>query len=80
MLTSTSGRMLLVHTGAIAAKTTRNTIGVQVMTLKGRHTVKSVEPFREDMVVKANRYRTKSLPAAGAMPAAEDIGEQLTLE
>ncbi len=31
----TSGRRLLVHTGAIAAKTTRSTQGVQVMTLKG---------------------------------------------
>ena len=42
MLTATSGRMLLVHTGAIAAKATRNTIGVQVMTLKGRHLLQKV--------------------------------------
>ena len=79
MLTSTSGRMLLVHTGAIAAKTTRSTIGVQVMTLKGSHHVKTVEPFTEGMVARPDRYR-KNIPAAGAMPAAEDIGEQLTLE
>ncbi len=79
MLTSTAGRMLLVHTGAIAAKTTRSTIGVQVMTLKGSHHVKTVEPFAEGMVAKPDRYR-KNIPAAGAMPAAEDIGEQLTLE
>ncbi len=79
MLTSTSGRMLLVHTGAIAAKTTRSTIGVQVMTLKGSHHVKTVEPFTEGLVARPDRYR-KNIPAAGAMPAAEDIGEQLTLE
>lgn len=79
MLTSTAGRMLLVHTGAIAAKTTRSTIGVQVMTLKGSHHVKTVEPFAEGMVAKPDRYR-KNIPAAGAMPAAEDIGEQLALE
>ena len=80
MLTATSGRRLLVHTGAIAAKTTRNTIGVQVMTLKGRHTLQAVVPFEEGMVTKSNRYRTKSLPAAGALPLAEDIGEQLTMD
>ena len=80
MLTATSGRMLLVHTGAIAAKATRNTIGVQVMTLKGRHLLQKVEPFTEGMVTKSNRYRTKTIPAAGALPLAEDIGEQLTLD
>lgn len=79
MLTASSGRMLLVHTGAIAVKSTRSTIGVQVMTLKGKHKLAKVSPFTEDMAVKPNRYRTKTLPAAGAMPAAEDLGEQLTL-
>lgn len=80
LLRSTSGRMLILHTGAVAAKSTRNTIGVQVMTLKGNHRLQEVRPFHEEMVGNVNRYRTKSLPAAGAMPLAEDIGEQLTLE
>lgn len=80
LLTSSSGRMLLMHTGAIASKTTRSTIGVQVMTLKGRHKLVKAEPFTPELVTKPNRYRTKSLPAAGAMPLAEDFGEQLTLE
>ena len=79
LLTATSGRRLLVHTGAISAKSTRSTIGVQVMTLKGKHTLAGAVPFAEDMVAKPNRYRTKTLPAAGALPAAEDFGEQLTL-
>ena len=80
MLTASSGRRLLAHTGAIAAKSTRSTQGVQVMTLKRHAVLEKVEPFREDMVAKPARYRTKTLPAAGAMPQAEDIGEQLTLE
>ncbi len=78
LLTSTSGRRLLVHTGAIAPKTTRSTIGVQAMTLKGSHRLQSAVPYEEGMSVKPARYRTKSLPAAGAMPLPEDIGEQLT--
>ncbi len=80
MFTATSGRRLLVHTGAISPKTSRTTIGVQVMTVKGRHRLAAVEPFAEGMAATPNRYRTKTLPAAGAMPAAEDFGEQLTLE
>lgn len=80
MLTASSGRRLLVHTGAIAPKSTRSTQGVQVMTLKRGAVLREVQPFREDMVAKPSRYRTKTLPAAGAMPQAEDIGEQLTLD
>ena len=79
VLTATSGRRLLVHTGAIAPKSTRSTIGVQVMTLKGRHTLQSVTPYQPGTLTKENRYRTKTLPAAGAMPQAEDFGEQLSL-
>ncbi len=78
MLISTSGRRLIVHTGAVAAKTTRDTQGIQAMTLKGQHRLASVVPFEEDMVVKGARYRTKSLPAAGATPLAQDVGEQLS--
>ena len=79
VLTSTSGRRLLLHTGAIAPKSTRSTIGVQVMTLKGKHTLQSVTPYVAGSLARENRYRTKSLPAAGAMPQAEDFGEQLSL-
>ena len=80
LLESTSGRRLVVDTGVIAAKTTRNTIGVQAMSFRGAHHLQSVVPFDESMVAKPNRYRTKSLPAAGAIPLAEDFGEQMTLE
>ncbi len=79
LLTSTAGRMLLMHTGAIASKATRNTQGVQVMTLKKQHTLKSVERYTDGMLNKPTRYRTKTLPAAGMLPTAEDVGEQLSL-
>ena len=72
--------MLLVHTGALSVKSTRSTIGVQAMTLKARHRLIKAEIYTDDMLAKPYRYRTKKLPAAGAMPAVEDIGEQLTLD
>ena len=80
LLHATSGRMLLLNTGALTAKTSRNTLGVQAMTLKGAHRLVKAEPYVDGMLSKPTRHRTKSLPAAGMMPLAEDLGEQLTLE
>ncbi|HHV51080.1 MAG TPA: topoisomerase IV [Clostridiales bacterium] len=80
LLTSSSGRMLLVHTGAFSPKATRNTIGVQAITLRSKHRLMKAELYREGMLARPDRYRTKTLPAAGSLPAPEDLGEQLTLE
>lgn len=81
LLTSSAGKMLLVHSGALQSKTTKNTQGVAVMTLRRNHRVIRFEPYEEGSLQKPFRYRAKSLPAAGAMPAAEETqGEQLELE
>ena len=77
LLTASSGRMLLLHTGAIAPKTTKNTQGVAVMTLKKNAFLQSVQPYREGMVQNPHRLRMKTLPSAGALPKPEDLGEQL---
>lgn len=76
---STAGRILLLNTGAVAPKTTKDTQGVAVMTLKKGHRLSSVRAYREGEFQKPARYRTRSLPAAGALLSAEDAGEQLTL-
>lgn len=78
VMKSTSGRMLLLNTGAISPKSTKDTIGVSVMTLKRNHRLESVHLYKEGEFEKAWRYRTKNLPAAGALPSAADIGEQIT--
>jgi DNA gyrase subunit A len=79
VIKSSSGRYLLLNTGAIAPKTTKNTLGVRVMTLKKGHRVISAELYTENRFTKPSRYRTKSLPAAGATLSSEDEGEQMTL-
>lgn len=76
---STAGRTLLLNTGAVSPKTTKDTQGVAVMTLKKGHRLSSVRDYKEGEFVKPARYRTRSLPAAGALLSAEDAGEQLTL-
>ena len=79
VMKSTSGRILLLNTGAIAVKTTKDSMGVSVMTLKKGHRVSSVKEYTDGEFVKPARYRTRTLPAAGATSSADDVGEQLTL-
>lgn len=79
VMKSTSGRILLLDTGAIAVKTTKDSMGVSVMTLKKGHRVSSVKEYTDGEFVKPARYRTRTLPAAGATLSADDVGEQLTL-
>lgn len=80
VLTSSAGRMLLFHSGAIQAKATRNTQGVAVMTMKKGHRLMDIAPYEEGMFVKPTRYRTKNLPALGALPSKEDNkAEQLSI-
>lgn len=79
LLTSSQGRMLLFHSGAIQSKTTRSTQGVAVMTLRKGNRVLKVEQYTEDMLKNPNRYR-KNIPAVGSMPSADETeGEQLKL-
>ncbi len=79
LLTASSGRMLLFHTGLIQPKATKNTQGVQAMTLKRGQRLMSVRLYEEGMLKNPNRYK-KNLPALGAMPDPEDTaGEQLEL-
>lgn len=79
VMKSTSGRILLLNTGAIAVKTTKDSMGVSVMTLKKGHRVSFVKEYTDGEFVKPARYRTRTLPAAGATLSADDVGEQLTL-
>lgn len=79
VLESTAGKLLLFNTGAIAPKTTKDTQGVAVMTLKKGHVVKLVRDYRKGEFAKPYRYKTKNLPASGATLSAEDAGEQLSL-
>ncbi|WMJ22177.1 DNA gyrase subunit A [Paludicola sp. MB14-C6] len=79
ILTSTAKRKLLFHSAMINEKTTKNTQGVAVMTVKKNHFVEYVEEYQEDKLANPHRYRTKTLPATGAITRPEDEGEQLML-
>lgn len=78
LLTSGDTRMLLVHSGLIAPKVTKNSQGVQVMALKKKHTLTGIRAYTGGFA-DAKRYQTNTLPGAGALPKAGDLAEQLTL-
>jgi len=76
---SSAGRFLLFNTGAISSKATKDTLGVSLMTLKKGQRVVSVRNYIEGEFAKPYRFKTKNLPAAGALLSADDTGEQLKL-
>lgn len=78
VLCSSGGRMLLVNTGGIMSKTTKNTQGISAMKLKKNQKVTSIHLYNEGEFEKEWRFRAKNLPAAGAVPSMADIEEQIT--
>lgn len=78
VLCSSSGRMLLINTAGILAKTTKDTQGISAMKLKKTHKLVSMHFYKEGEFEKAWRFRAKNLPSAGALPSEADIAEQIT--
>ena len=78
-VSSSGGRILLVHSGAVPSKSARDTQGVAVMTLKKNAVVSGAKPFEPGMLENAHRFRTRNLPAAGAIPKDGDLFEQISL-
>ena len=78
---TTDGRALIFSTAQLAPKTTRNTQGVAVVSLKKKAAVNRVAAVEQSGIVNQSRYRTRTLPAAGAILKEEDSSEkQITFE
>ncbi|MBQ3880317.1 MAG: topoisomerase IV, partial [Oscillospiraceae bacterium] len=80
-LYTSQDRMLVLNTAMLTPKSTRDTIGVNVVTLKGTHKVEYACLLSQSGITDAKRYRTKSIPAAGAKLLPGDARDrQLELE
>lgn len=77
---SSAGRHLLLNTAVISPKSTKDTIGVGVLTLKKGQRLMTVREYKDGEFAKVYRYRSKNLPAAGALLSSEDEAEQMTFE
>ena len=78
LLLSTDTRMLIVHSGLIPAKVTKDSQGVSVMALKKKHTLRTLRRY-DGSFADPKRYQVHTLPGAGALPRDGDGSEQLTL-
>lgn len=75
--TSSQGRRALTfRAGMLDIKATRSTQGVQVVVLRGKHTVTRACLASEAGLSDEARYRCRSIPALGALLKDEDLPEQ----
>ena len=73
---STDGRAAIFSTAQLLPKTTRNTQGVAVMSLKKKATLSGAVRLAESGIVNQSRYRSKTIPTAGAVLKEEDSPEK----
>ena len=72
-------RLLLIGSALIPEKTTRDTAGVNVVSLKKNARIQRVRPAEGLELADPHRYRVRTLPAAGAILKETDTLEQMTL-
>ncbi len=75
-LYSSDGRAMIFSTADLLPKTTRNTIGVAVMSLKKKAVLQNALLLEESGIENQARYRMKTIPAAGALLREEDSREK----
>ena len=73
---TTDGRAVIFSTAQLLPKTTRNTIGVSVVSLKKKAAVSQVQTLQNSGIVNQSRYRSRTIPAAGAPLKPEDAPEK----
>ena len=78
---TTDSRCAIFSTAQLLPKTTRNTQGVAVVSLKKKALLSHAVVLEESGIVNQSRYRTRTIPSAGALLKEEDSSEkQITFE
>jgi len=73
---TSDNRAVIFSTAQLLPKTTRNTQGVAVVTLKKKAAVVRAELLEGSGIVNQSRYRSKTIPSAGALLKEEDSPEK----
>lgn len=78
LVTTSNGRAVVFNTGMILPKSARDTIGVQVVSLKAKAVVNAARVITEENADQYAKYYVKTIPAAGSL--AKDLADidQLT--
>ena len=73
---SSDGRCAIFSTAQLNPKTTRNTQGVAVLTLKKKAVLQDAQLLTASGIVNQSRYRSKTIPTAGSLLKPEDSSEK----
>ena len=73
---SSDGRALVFSTALLLPKATRSTQGVSVMSLKKKAVLTGAAAANDSGIVNLSRYRSRTVPAAGALLKEEDASEK----
>lgn len=80
LLRSTNNRAVIFNTAMLLPKTTRDSIGVQVMTLKAKSSaLDSASVLTSEQLESLKKYVVKNIPASGGMAKDLEINGQMTL-
>jgi len=73
---SSDGRVCVFSSSLMAPKSTRNTQGVQVISLKKNRVMERAMFLENTQIQEPSRYRVRTIPGAGALLKPEDRGEE----
>ena len=73
---SSDGRAAIFSTAQLNPKTTRNTQGVAVLTLKKKAVLSGAVLLKDSGITNESRYRSKTIPSAGSLLKEEDSAEK----
>jgi len=80
MIISNDDRAIVINTALISLKTTRNSIGVALFTMKGKRQIVGVETNFGDKYANVKKYNKTKIPASGTLLEEADINiQQITL-
>jgi DNA gyrase subunit A len=73
---TTDSRCVIFSTALLLPKTTRNTQGVAVVSLKKKALLSHAVLLEGSGIVNQSRYRSRTVPAAGALVKEEDAPDK----
>lgn len=79
MTRSTNGRAIIFNTAMISPKSSRESIGVQVMTLKAKSLLEKAYIISQEKADELSKYKVKNIPAAGCFAKDIEDPDQITL-
>jgi len=79
LISSNGGKSFVFNTVLLLPKSTRDSVGVSVMTLKGNHSISSVKVIGDDIPKPLKHYVAKNIPCVGLSSKSIEVDNQLTL-